>query len=135
MIHHFFALITLLSIAITPGTWWMWPYGLVIEGQTFLIVLQRKVQNKNLRLAVRALMAITWVPMRIIPSLYPITFLIPLTLNGTIHWALGLIGVLEGLAIFGMQVVWTYALMKGFWRWYSGQPDELDAAKSEARAD
>jgi hypothetical protein len=114
------------TIAVLPWTWHLWPYGLVIEGHTFLIVLQRQMPNATLKLLVRSLMALTWIPMRIIPSVYPLYVITVGLYEGNLPPVLGVIGILEGLGITAMQVVWTYALLKNVMDWSKGKKTSQD---------
>lgn len=126
LIHHFFALATMATIAVVPWSWNLWPYGLVIEGHTFLIVLQRQMPSPELRLAVRTLMTLTWIPMRIVPAVYPLYAILSGTYYGKVPVFLGILGILEGLGITAMQVVWSYALIKNILNWSKGKKTSED---------
>jgi len=121
MLHHIVGLVTSFTCIYAPAQWHAPLYGLTMEAHSFFIILQRRIEDDNLRFVARVAMAITWIPMRIVAVMVPLTWFAQEVWAGEHNIPIAVFGLFEGGALAAMQFVWTYLLFRKFMKWRSGK--------------
>ncbi|KAA0175844.1 hypothetical protein FNF27_02565 [Cafeteria roenbergensis] len=118
MMHHVVGLTTSACCIFVPIQWSAPLYGLTVEAHSFFIILQRRLGNTTSGFVAKTLMLITWIPMRLVASMYPTWIVHQQILDGKFSLPMGIVASVESIALVAMQIVWTIVIYQNRHKWF-----------------